>query len=187
MEIRNSFELAVPPERAYPLLLDLEQVVPCMPGATLGDEREGGARGLAVAVKLGPMRFNYDGEVRIEERDDGARTAVLAGSARETRGQGAAEARVTMSVAPSGGGSEVTSVADLRLSGRAAQMGHGMVQTVAEQLIGDMSRCIAAKLASNEAAPADGGTSEREAAPVSGIRLALRAIAARLRRLFRRS
>jgi carbon monoxide dehydrogenase subunit G len=168
-----------------------------MPGAALGEEREGGARGLTVAVKLGPMRFNYDGEVRIVQRDDAARTAVLAGSARETRGQGAAEAAVTMSVSAAPGGCEVTSVADLQLTGRAAQMGHGMVQTVAEQLIGDMSRCLADRLGPEaaELAPAAPAAEEapppaRPAAParpVSAFRLALRVLAARVRRIFRRT
>jgi len=135
------------------------------------------------------MRFNYEGDVRVVERDDAARTAVLAGSARETRGQGAAEARVTMSVSPAGTGSEVTSVAELQLTGRAAQLGHGMVQTVAEQLIGDMSRCIAAKLAAGQEPPVAAGREPAAAPqprPVSGLRLALRALAARIRRLLRR-
>jgi carbon monoxide dehydrogenase subunit G len=147
MDIASDFELDLPPDEAYVLLLDLERVAPCMPGATLGEEREDGSRQLTVTVRLGPMKFIYGGTVRIAERNDAARRAVLVGAARETRGQGNASATITMTVSPADGGSRVDSLAAIELTGRAAQTGRGIVEDVSRRMVGQMAECLAAKTA----------------------------------------
>ena len=154
MEITNDFTIGLPPERAYELLVDLERVAPCMPGAELGDELPDGSRAVKVRVKLGPMKFTYDGTVRIAERDEAAQKAVLVGTAKEARGQGDANATITMQVTPGdGGGSYVATHAQVDLSGRAAQMGHGVVQAVSKQLMGQMTATLEQRFAQPEAAP----------------------------------
>ncbi len=151
MQITNEFALELPPDKAYRLLLDLEQVTPCLPGAELGDEKEDGARAVKVTVKLGPMRFVYDGTVRIAEADDVAQRAVLVGEAREARGQGSAQATIAMTVSAADGGSRVEAVADVELTGRAAQMGRGVVEDVAKRMIADMATCLESRFGSLEA------------------------------------
>jgi carbon monoxide dehydrogenase subunit G len=137
-----------------------------MPGAELGVLLDDGAHAVTVKVKLGPMKFAYDGTVRISEQDPAARRAVLLGAAREARGQGSAEAAITMQVAPQGDGSHVTATAQIDLSGRAAQMGHGVVESVSKQLIGQMTRCLETRfVAPREAEPAPAPPRPAEAAP----------------------
>lgn len=147
MEIKNEFTIGAPPDRAFALLVDLDQVVPCLPGAELGGELADGSRAVKVRVKLGPMRFTYEGSVRITDRDTQAHRAVLTGQAKETRGQGDATATITMGVLAADGGSRVESVAQVDLTGRAAQMGHGVVEAVAGQLMGQMATTIETRLA----------------------------------------
>jgi len=173
VEIANDFELPLGPEEAYRMLLDLDRVAPCMPGASLGGERDDGARDLSVTVRLGPMKFVYGGTVRITERHDEQRRAVLVGSAQEKRGQGSAEATITMTVAEAGGGSRVESVAVFELTGRTAQTGRGIVEDVARRMVGEMAGCLAAKAAAGaEPAPPQAGATEpaglQEAAAASG-------------------
>jgi hypothetical protein len=105
------------------------------------------------------MKFVYGGTVRIEERDDSARRAVLVGTAREHRGQGDANARITMTVsAREDGTSRVDSLAVIDLSGRAAQTGRGIVEDVSRRMVGQMAECLAAKTAAVPAAgPAEPG------------------------------
>ena len=133
MQITDEFTLDLPPQQTYDLLLDLERVTPCMPGASLGEELSDGSRAVTVKVKLGPMRFVYGGTVRIAEQDAQARRAVLKGSA---------AAAITMRVHEADSGSRVTAVADVDLTGRAAQMGHSVVESVTKQLIGQMTTCL---------------------------------------------
>ncbi len=154
MRFTEQFELPVSPDAAFQLLLDLDRVIPCVPGASLGDEQPDGARGLTMAVKLGPMRFNYDGTVRVAEQDADARRAVLAGSARETRGQGSADGSVTMQVEGEGERAVVSAALDARLSGRAAQMGQGVVESVAREITRQMTRCLESKLTASAPASA---------------------------------
>jgi len=61
-----------------------------------------------VTVKLGPMRFVYDGTVAITEKDDAARRAVMVGQARESRGQGSAKATIAMTVSEEGAASKAS-------------------------------------------------------------------------------
>ena len=35
MEFDNSFEVPLPPEQAWPVLMDVRGIAPCMPGAEL--------------------------------------------------------------------------------------------------------------------------------------------------------
>jgi carbon monoxide dehydrogenase subunit G len=150
MQIANDFPISLPPDEAYRLLLDLERVAPCMPGAELGDALEDGSRAVKVKVKLGPMRFTYEGAVRVAEQDESARRALLVGTAKEARGQGTAEARITMTVADAADGSTVSTSADVDLTGRAAQMGHGVVAAVSAQLLRQMSANLEASIAAGD-------------------------------------
>ena len=146
MEITSEFSLPLGPDEAYGLLLDLDRVAPCLPGATLGPATEDGSRGLTLTVRLGPMRFAYDGTISVGSQDAVARRAVLVGGAREKRGQGTAKATISMQVSRNGDvGATIASVANIELTGRAAQTGRGIVEDVSRQMIDEMAKCLAAR------------------------------------------
>lgn len=190
MKIASSFTVPAPPDRTYETLLDLERVGPCFPGAQVGARAADGSYPATVAVRLGPMRMLYEGTVRIAEQDGAARSAVLEAEASEARGQGSAEAKMTMQVGESdSGGSSVAVETDLGLSGRAQQVGKGLVQDVAERLVGEMAKSLAALI--EQPAPAGNGEPQAAAprpAPnqIHGMRLFLAVLWTRIRRLGRR-
>lgn len=165
MRVDTTFSISRPPAETYAKLLQLEEVTPCFPGAQLGDDLPDGGRAVRVTVKLGPMKLAYDGEVRIAERDEDALRAVLAGSAREARGAGSASARISMRVEPAGTGSQVVAEADIDLTGRAAQMGKGIVESVAQTLVGQMAACLETTFAAAEAPAATEPAAETPDAP----------------------
>ena len=146
MRIEQDFEVPAAAPETYALLVDLEQVAACIPGSEVGAREGDGSHPARIAVKVGPMRMTYRGKVRIDEQDDAARRAVLAADLREERGQGAAQAEMTLTVAASGSGSRVETVTDVKLAGRAAQMGRGVVDDVAARLVAEMAACIASRL-----------------------------------------
>jgi carbon monoxide dehydrogenase subunit G len=152
MIIQSSFTVAAPPDDVYRLMLDVEKVAPCIPGAQVTGRRDDGSYDADVKVKLGPVSMTYRGTVAVEEHDDAERTARLRAKANEARGQGTAQAAMTMSVAPADdGGSNVAVSTDLLVSGRVAQMGQGIMQDVATRMIGEMARNMEAMLTTGTA------------------------------------
>lgn len=196
MRVEKDFTMPAPPAQAYELLVDLERVGPCIPGGEVGSRGEDGSHPAKIAVRLGPMRLNYAGTVRLGEADEAAGRAVLETELREARGQGSAKAQMTMRVEAAGSGSQVRTVTEVDLSGRAAQMAQGVIDEVADRMVGEMASCLAARLEPVAGAGGGDGVGSSgtgggrpplpEAKPINGLRLMLEILAGRLRRVFRR-
>lgn len=190
MEIASEFSVGASPAEVYAALLDLERVGPCVPGASVGPAGPDGAHPAEIAVRLGPMRLTYRGTVRVVDHDAAARTATLVADVREVRGQGNASARMAMSVTDQAPGAHVEANTAVELSGRAAQMGAGIVEDVAGRLVADMATRLEALLTppdasggpESPAARPPGGGERAPAPPIGGLRLLLRALWHRLRR-----
>src|ERR1700751_3897070 len=126
MEMDHSFTVPVPPERAWDVLLDVERIAPCMPGASV-DEFDGEVVTGRIKVKVGPVSLTYRGTAKFTERDPDAKVIVLEASGKETRGAGTASATVRATLAPESGGGGTTASMDTRMNvtGRPAQFGRG--------------------------------------------------------------
>ena len=134
MKLENDFEVAAAPERAWAFLLDPELVVPCMPGAELKEVVDEDNFKAAAKVKLGPVTMSFKGKVTMVERDDDAYRVVMKAKGTETRGKGMFNATITSSLEPSDKGSRVTVLTELKLSGKAATFGRGMVGDISQRL-----------------------------------------------------
>lgn len=146
MRLEHEFTVPVPVAQAWRVLLDVERVAPCFPGATLtrfdGDELAG-----TVTVRLGPMHLTYRGTAQIRERDENARQVVVAASGKENRGPGTAKATVTGTLTARGEATGVRVVTDLAITGRPAQLGRGVIEEVGNKLVGRFAEALAAELA----------------------------------------
>ena len=78
MEMDHSFTVPVPPARAWDVLLDVEKIAPCMPGATV-EEFDGEVVTGRIKVKVGPVSLTYRGTAKFTERDPDARVIVARG------------------------------------------------------------------------------------------------------------
>ena len=161
MELHHEFTVPVPVEDAWPALLDIERVAPCLPGAVV-DEYDGKTVTGSVKVKVGPVTVTYRGTAVFEEQDATAHRMVLVANGRETRGQGTARATVTAALSERDGGTAVSVRTDLTVTGRPAQFGRGVLAEVGDRLVGQFADCLASRLAER---PAPAG--EEEAAPES--------------------
>ena len=187
MELEHSFTVPVPEDRAWDVLLDVERVAPCMPGATLesidGDEVRG-----AIKVKVGPINMTYKGTARFTERDPAAHVITLEASGKETRGAGTASAKVRSMLEGAGDKTHVIVHTTLNVTGKPAQFGRGVLAEVGGRLIGIFAGNLAAMLEADSAARqpddhadiagnevADGPTAADEALPIDVLNLASRA------------
>ena len=156
MKIANEFTVSAPIERAWDVLSDLEQVVPLMPGAALVG-REGDDYLGTVKVKVGQVTSEFTGKVHFVERNRDQHRAVIDGKGKESRGTGNAAATVTTQLHEAGERTRVTVDTDLKIVGKLAKFGSGMLQQVSEKLLGQFVDSLEAELAAqNTAHTADG-------------------------------
>ncbi|MFI8075834.1 SRPBCC family protein [Streptomyces sp. NPDC086033] len=154
MKLENTLGIPVAVDDAWQVLLDVERVAPCVPGATLtasdGDEHRG-----RIKVKLGPIALTYSGTVTFIERDEQAKVVVLEAGGREARGNGTAKALVTCRLSDAGGGRTTVHVeTDLSITGKPAQFGRGTLAEVSGALMERFAENLAAELAVNSPEPA---------------------------------
>jgi len=153
MKFENTFEVDAPIDEVYAAMLDVERVAPCVPGAEVLDKTGDDNYQVAIKVRVGPISMTYKGNVEIVERDEASHRAVMRARARETRGQGTADARVTMSLAEDGERhTKGTMHADVQLAGRAAAMGRGVIQDVSAKIVSTFSDNLEAMLSGRGAA-----------------------------------
>ena len=162
MKIANEFTISVPVDDAWDVLTDLAQVVPLMPGAQLigreGDDYVG-----KVKVKVGPVISEFTGKAKFVDLDRENHRAVINARGREARSTGNAAAVVTAQLHPDGNNSRVTVDTDLKIVGKLAQFGSGMLQQVSEKLLGQFVESLEAKLAGTaQPAPTEAPAAQQE-------------------------
>ena len=155
MQLNDEFTIPVSPDRAFGLLLDLENVAPCVPGGEVDAPDADGIYPGRVVVKLGPMKFSYEGTLRVSEQDPVARTAVIEGAGKASGGSERARVRSLLEVLPEGEGSRVRMSTELDIKGRAARMGAGIISSVSRRMVKQAAECLATKLAAVDQANHD--------------------------------
>src|SRR5580692_1359154 len=165
IELDNSFTVPVPPEQAWDVLLDVERIAPCMPGASVtsveGDEIEG-----QVKVKLGPLSLTYKGTAKFTDKDQASRSISIEAAGKETRGSGTASATVQANLTPGdGAGQTLVSIhTSLNVTGKPAQFGRSLLPEVSGKLIQqfatNLEAMITADTATTDTATADTVTAD---------------------------
>jgi carbon monoxide dehydrogenase subunit G len=148
MELEHSFTVPVPPERAWDVLLDVQRVAPCMPGASLDSVDGDDIRG-RIKVKVGPISMTYAGTAHFGHRDNETGVIVMEASGKETRGAGTASATVRSQLQGENGHTKVVVRTSLNVTGRPAQFGRGVMAEVGGKLIGIFADNLAAMLAAD--------------------------------------
>jgi uncharacterized protein len=186
MQLENSFTVPAPPDVAWAILLDVPRIAPCMPGAelteTVGERTyKGNAK-----LRVGPVSLTFSGEAEITEIDEAARTATVKAKGNDTKGRGAAEARVVFKLVADGDASRVDITSEIDLTGSIAQYGRasGLIDAIAGQIISDFATNLEAEIGTAGGAASDGAPAETaDAAPapasdnaISGISLFFRAL-----------
>ena len=154
MEFGNSFTVPLPPDETWGLLRDIERIAPCIPGATLIETVDKDTYKGEVSVRLGPVSVTFKGQAKFETVDDVVRSALVKADGKDAKGRGGANATVNFTVAPDEAGSVVDIHTNLMLSGSIAQYGRGvgMIQGLANQLIGQFADALKADLAAQSVA-----------------------------------
>jgi carbon monoxide dehydrogenase subunit G len=168
MDLEHSFIIPVPPEQAWQALLDVEQVAPCMPGATV-DGFDGENISGKIKIKVGPVQMTYAGQAHFTEKDEATKTVVLEASGKETRGSGTASATIRSSLQDENGQTRVQVRTTMTVTGRPAQFGRGVMAEVGGRIIGKFASNLATQLSGEgAAAPAAASAGEAQGTPATG-------------------
>jgi carbon monoxide dehydrogenase subunit G len=188
VQLEHSFTVPVGIDEAWTVLLDIDRVAACMPGAHVdsvhGDDFTG-----TVKIKLGPINLTYKGKASFIEKDQASHRAVIDARGRDARGNGTASAKVTAVLSQNGPSTNVDIITDLNITGKPAQFGRGVMVDVGNKLIGQFADCLAAQLTAGdhpatepptEQAPAESPVDPAAAEPINLIQSAGPAVAKRL-------
>lgn len=138
MELVHDFTVPVPAEQAFDLLVDVQKIGPCLPGAVItsvdGDTFEGGMK-----IRLGPISMTFKGDGELVEKDPAAKRAVIEARGRDAKGNGGAQATVTATLDEHDGVTDVHVVTDLNVTGKAAQFGGGVMRDVSNRMLGQFA------------------------------------------------
>ncbi len=146
MELNNSFEVNRPIDHTWVVLTDVERIAPCLPGAQLQEVEGDEYRGI-VKIKVGPITAQYKGAATFVEKNDDEHRAVLNAKGRDTRGAGNAEAVITATLEEvSESSTRVNVHTDLKVTGKVAQFGRGVMADVSAKLMGQFADNLEAML-----------------------------------------
>lgn len=209
MKLEQTFEVDAPLERVWEALIHVDQVAPCLPGATITEASEDGTYEGTFSAKVGPASVSFKGTLKMEEVDEATHTAKMLANGSNRRGQGGAKATIVSKVSPGDGGKTKVDIdTDYSITGPLARLGRGgMIEDVGNRLLREFAGCLEQRLgheqAVEEAAEAPAAATATGAAPaqapptppppppaqakpIGGVRLMLDVLIGRIKKLFNR-
>jgi carbon monoxide dehydrogenase subunit G len=175
VDLQHTFTVPIGIDAAWEAFTDIERIAPCLPGAAItsvdGDEFTGTAK-----VKLGPISLQYAGKGTWVSRDRDAYSAVIEAQGKDKRGNGTAGATISAHLEPDGESTRVVVDTELKITGRPAQFGRGVISEVGSKLLDQFAACLTTRLVEPAPAdvkpadvkPADAKPAEADAAPQEG-------------------
>ena len=150
MKLEHSFQVDEDVDAAWDVLNDVRRMALCMPGAAVdtvtGDDITG-----RCTVKLGPIALTYKGQATFVVRDVAERRIVLEGQGRDGS-NGRAAITVVANLRADGARTRVDLETDLKLTGKPAQFGRGVMADVSDRLIGQFADALAQQVAEEKRA-----------------------------------
>jgi carbon monoxide dehydrogenase subunit G len=149
MKFANEFTVDIPVDKVWALLTDVEQIAACLPGAQLtgvdGDVYQG-----KITVKVGPVISEFAGTAQFTEKDDTAYRGVIDAKGRDARSAGNAAALVGAQLTADGDKTVVNVDTNLKISGRLAQFGAGIINEVSGELLAQFVANLETKFAATD-------------------------------------
>jgi carbon monoxide dehydrogenase subunit G len=137
VELDHTFQTGKPADYNLEAVTDLDRVIPCVEGGSVLERTSDDEAQAEIKVKMGAMSMTFRGTVTVVEKDRDS--ALLRVKSRDTGGSGYANADVAFALADGGGTLHTTA----QITGKAASMGEGVVQSVLDALIKDFTTKLA--------------------------------------------
>jgi len=163
-------------------LMDPQQVVNCMPGASLDEVVDDRTFLGSVQVRLGAVTTRYKGKVQFTAVDEHENAIQMLAEGRESGGGTAKAVLSSRLTALPDGGTEILAEAKNDITGRIVQVGRGMIQGVSHQLFEKFAASTKERL---EQAPGSVPVTPTEPQAIRLVPLVLQTLWSAITRLFR--
>lgn len=156
--VNERFEVPAAPQTVWDVLSDPRAVVSCVPGASLGEEREAGEFDARVEVRFGPTRVTFHAKV-VLELNAAAMEGRLTARGKDAQGGARLNAKAVFRVSerPGGTGSIVGIEGDVEIGGRLATLIEGGASVVVQRMSAEFARALAARCAEPSSARGEAG------------------------------
>lgn len=148
--ISNDFFIDEPIEKVWVNLSDPEEVVTCVPGATITEKIDDDNYKGEVTLKFGPVKAQYAGEIEILESNPETHQLVLKGVGLDSKGKGQAEMTMNGNLEEKDGGTHVSFTMDVSIIGMLAQFGSRLINDVTDHLLKQFVSNFKSKLSGEE-------------------------------------
>ena len=150
--IEKEFDIEQPIGVVWKSLADPEDIVTCVPGASITEKIDDQNYKGEVVTKFGPIKAKYAGDIEIVELDEANYKMVLKGRGLDSKGKGSADMIMNGTLTEADGKTNVKFSMDITIVGMLAQFGSRLINDVSDQLLNQFVANFRTKLMS--AAPA---------------------------------
>ena len=164
--ITKDFEITQPIGVVWKSLANPEEIVGCVPGASITEKIDDMNYKGQVITKFGPIKAAYAGDVEIVELDEANYKMVLKGRGLDSKGKGSADMIMNGVLKEDGGKTQVNFSMDITIVGKLAQFGSRLINDVSDQLLNQFVKNFTNQLESQnavavvETAPSTAGVTE---------------------------
>lgn len=136
MELRETFQVRAPLDAVWAFMLNPQNVVACMPGASLTQVIDEKSFIGAVKVKVGAVTAQYQGKITYVGADRAAGLVTMLAEGKE-RGGGTVRGTIVSQLTAVEGGAvtQVETTSSVDLTGKIVQVGRGMIEGISAQII----------------------------------------------------
>lgn len=141
IELKEVFQVEAPIDEVWQFLMSPERMIPCLPGASVREIVDDKQFIGSVKLKIGAITAKYDGTITYTTADKSSYTCVMLAEAKE-KGGGTVSGTITTKLVQLDGAVEATVESCVDMTGRVVQVGRGMIEGVAAQIIGKFVKNI---------------------------------------------
>ncbi|RFP77265.1 carbon monoxide dehydrogenase [Hydrogenophaga borbori] len=151
MELNGDILIAAPRDKVWAALNDPQVLARCIPGCESLEATSDTERTARVAVKVGPVRARFTGQLRLQDvRPGEGCTLQFEGSGGAA---GMAKGQSTVSLADEGGDTRLRYTAQASVGGKLGQVGGRMIDAAAKQMADQFFAAFQGELAPGAAVP----------------------------------
>ena len=181
--IKKDFEIAQPIDIVWESLANPEEIVGCVPGASITEKIDDRNYKGQVVTKFGPIKAAYAGDIEIVELDKANYRMVLKGRGLDSKGKGSADMIMNGVLKEEGGKTQVNFSMDITIVGKLAQFGSRLINDVSDQLLNQFVKNFANQLESQNAAAPIAVSTTNAKASVNSTTVAAAPVAAKAKKV----